>query len=317
MEPTSTHHAARAGRTQCPKLPQHVEWPTVIVASVIWSGLLLVVATHSAAPWWITVPLLMFFAGWYASLQHEVAHGHPTPWAWLNSALVVPPLGFVYPFARFRDLHLAHHLDPSLLTEPGIDTETRYCDPDTWDRAGPCGRLLLRLDRTLVGWLTVGVVRGAVRYVVDDLRLAGRDRRIAAIWTRHLIGCAALAYLLVVVVGLPPVQMVVGLIYGRMVCTGLRTFAEHRWVADGTRTSVVHAGPVMSLLFLNNNLHHTHHARPGAAWFRLPTLNRELGSDALAAAGAGLYTGGYLEQWRRFGLRSFCQPVHPSSGRMG
>ncbi|MDH3293313.1 MAG: fatty acid desaturase [Acidimicrobiia bacterium] len=300
-----------------PCLPREVEWPTVVVAATIWLGLVVVMATHRSVPWWVTVPALMYLAGWYASLQHEVAHGHPTPWAWVNVAVAGAPLGFVYPYARFRDLHLAHHRDPDRLTEPGIDTESRYCSPEEWQRAGRLRRVLLRADRTLAGWLTVGVVSGSIRYIAQDLRRAGRDRRLGDIWVRHLISCALVGYLIVGVVGLPVLQLVVGLVYGRMVCTGLRTFAEHRWVAAGTRTAVVHASPLMALLFLNNNLHYTHHDRPGAPWYRLPGLHRELGADALAAAGAGLYTGGYLEQWRRFGFRPFCQPVHPAieSGR--
>jgi fatty acid desaturase len=78
-------------------------------------------------------------------------------------------------------------------------------------------------------------------------------------------------------------------------------------------SAVVHTSPPIALLFLNNNLHHTHHTRPDAAWYRLPELNHELGSDAIAAAGAGLYRGGYAEQWRRFGVRPFCRPVFPGS----
>ncbi len=131
-------------------------------------------------------------------------------------------------------------------------------------------------------------------------------------WARHLLALAAVGWLIIGVAGLPAVEAIIGLFYGRLVCTGLRTFAEHRWVPDGSLSAVVHAGPLASLLFLNNNLHHTHHALPGVAWFRLPTEHRRLGSDGLAAAGAGLYPGGYLELWRRFGVRSFCRPVHPA-----
>ena len=71
------------------------------------------------------------------------------------------------------------------------------------------------------------------------------------------------------------------------------------------------AGPVTSLLFLNNNLHHTHHARPDLAWYLIPAAHSELGSDALAAAGAGLYEGGYLQVLRMYLVRPFHQPVSP------
>ncbi len=281
------------------------------MAAAIWSGFALTVATHELVPWWATVPLLMVLSGWYSSLQHEVIHGHPTPWPLVNTAIAGAPLDFVYSLARFRDLHLAHHRDPSLITEPGVDPESRYCSPEAWASAGRFGRWLIRADRTLVGWLTVGVVRGSIRYVISDLRLATQDRRVAGIWARQLVMTALQAYVLIGIAGLPVWQMIVGFSYGRMFCTGIRTFAEHRWVPEGTPSAVVHASGPVALLFLNNNLHHTHHARPGAPWYQLPSLHRELDSDQAAADGAGLYTGGYAELWRRYGLRSFCQAVHP------
>jgi fatty acid desaturase len=69
----------------------------------------------------------------------------------------------------------------------------------------------------------------------------------------------------------------------------------------------------MALLYLNNNLHHTHHERPGVPWYRIPALHREMGSDEIAAGGAGLYTGGYLQIARQFLFKPFCQPDHPLS----
>ena len=58
----------------------------------------------------------------------------------------------------------------------------------------------------------------------------------------------------------------------------------------------------MSLLFLNNNLHLTHHERPGVPWYRLPGGTAALDGDAQAAAGAGLYAG-YVDVARRYLFR--------------
>jgi fatty acid desaturase len=292
-------------------LPERVEWPTIVVAVVVWTLLVGAVATHQWLPWWATVPMLAIGSGWFASLQHEVAHGHPTPWRTVNVAIAGAPIGLVYPFLRFADLHLAHHLEPSVLTEPGIDNESRYCSAEAWARAGRVRRLALRTERTLVGHLTLGVIRNSLGFMVRDLRSTCDDRRLRVIWTRHLVGVAVVVAV-VVATGLPLVQFLVGVVYGRVFFTGLRTFAEHRGVSGATRSAVVHAGLPLRLIFLNNNLHHTHHARPEAAWYRLPPLNDEIGADELARHGAGLYTGGYLEIARRFGLRPFCQPVHPA-----
>ncbi len=293
------------------RLPVAIEWPTIAVAAAIWTMLIGAVVTHPWLPWWVTVPMLAIGSGWFASLQHEVSHGHPTPWPAANIAIAGAPIGVVYPFSRFTDLHLAHHIDPTLLTEPGIDNESRYCSPESWARAGRLMRLVLRVERTLVGHLTVGVVRGSLTYMVTDVRAAFGDRRLRAVWARHVVG-VTLVVAVVVQSGLPLAQYAIGVVYGRVFFTGLRTFAEHRGVTDGSRSAVIRAGLPMSLVFLNNNLHHTHHARPGAAWYRLPQLHDELGSDELARRGAGLYTGGYLELARRYAFRPFCQPVHPA-----
>jgi fatty acid desaturase len=95
-------------------------------------------------------------------------------------------------------------------------------------------------------------------------------------------------------------------------CSSLRSFDEHCAVPQGTRSAVVKAGPVLSLLFLNINLHHTHHAEPDVAWYGIPALHREMGSDAIAAEGAGLYRS-YWEVLRTYFVTPFCQPDHPLS----
>jgi fatty acid desaturase len=310
---TPTNPTAALHRPGSPGgLPKTIEWPTIAIAALAWAGLVGGILTHELLAWWVTIPVVAVASGLYASLQHEVSHGHPTPWRLVNTAIAGVPFGLVYPMARFCDLHLAHHADPAKLTEPGIDNESRYCSPEVWERAGTVKRLVLRVERTMVGHLTVGVVRGSFGYVIGDLRRTSSDRRIRLIWVRH---AAAIAVLMTFVVlsGMPLVQYAIAAVYGRVFFTGLRTFAEHRGVPEGTRSAVVQAGLPLRLIFLNNNLHHTHHAAPGMAWYRLPKLYDELGSAELAHQGAGLYTGGYLELARRYAFRPFCQPVHPTA----
>ncbi len=100
-----------------PKL--HTEWPTL--AALLgcygaWMALLFL-------PLWIAVPGLALAIALQSSLQHEVIHGHPTKWPWVNAALVLASLNLLIPFGRFRDMHLAHHQD-ACLTEPYDDPET-------------------------------------------------------------------------------------------------------------------------------------------------------------------------------------------------
>ena len=52
-----------------------------------------------------------------SSIVHEVLHGHPTRNALVNEAFVFLPIGLVWPFRRFKALHLSHHADERL-TDP-------------------------------------------------------------------------------------------------------------------------------------------------------------------------------------------------------
>jgi len=136
---------------------------------------------------------------------------------------------------------------------------------------------------------------------------------IALPWALHIAASVALGWWLFGVVGVNPWVYVLGFSLGGSACTQLRSFVEHAAVAEGTRCAVVKASPPMALLYLNNNLHHTHHAVPDLEWYKIPAMHRALGSDALADAGAGLYSGGYLEVVRTYFLHPFCQPDHPLS----
>jgi fatty acid desaturase len=95
----------------------------------------------------------------------------------------------------------------------------------------------------------------------------------------------------------------------------VRSFCEHRWVSEsGSRTAMVRSGPLFSLLFLNNNLHLTHHAQPAVAWYRLSSLADRLGSDDEARSDAGFYRG-YWDVFRQYGVRPFDHPLHPRERR--
>lgn len=92
----------------------------------------------------------------------------------------------------------------------------------------------------------------------------------------------------------------------------VRSFAEHRWSPEGlTRSAIVEAEAPLALLFLNNNLHHTHHAKPGTAWYALPAASRAMDAAGTSAA-SELHFRGYRTVFRRYFLRPFCFPMQPS-----
>ena len=121
-----------------------IEWPTVGVAAAIVGGFGAVLVWHDRLPIAATLVALAVLGGWYNSLQHEVIHGHPTPWRRVNSALVIVPLGLVVPFAEYRDIHLAHHREPEL-TDPALDPESFYVSAETWRRSGAPRRAVLHV----------------------------------------------------------------------------------------------------------------------------------------------------------------------------
>jgi fatty acid desaturase len=144
--------------------------------------------------------------------------------------------------------------------------------------------------------------------LADDAR---RSPRGALRLLTHL-GGVAVVLLVVDAAGIALWVYVVGVAWVGGALSLLRSFAEHRWTASGTRSAVVNAGPAMSLLYLNNNLHHTHHQRPGVAWFRLPVEHRRLDASTEAARGAGAYAG-YGDVVRRYLFRAFDAPVVTST----
>jgi fatty acid desaturase len=286
-----------------------IEWPTAGLMLAFAAAYLGVVLGHQALPWWLSVPLLAVLGGFYMSLQHEVLHGHPTQSTGINTALGFAPLSLYLPYLRYKDLHTQHHRGE--LTHPLLDPESFYVDPQGWECAGRWRRRYIQCTRTVLGRLTLGSVHAILGYVMSDLRLAAGNRRVAVQWLVHLAGAAVVGWALFGVIDVPVWEYVVGFVACGYMFTQLRAFAEHRAVQSGTRSAVVNAGPVMSLMYLNNNLHHTHHSAPAEPWYRLPALHAAMGSDALAEAGAGRYAGGYAEVIRRYFVHPFCQAPHP------
>src|SRR5262249_10801369 len=99
---------------------RRVEWPTIALAGGIYAAFAILTWFQASIPWWILMPLGGYVVCLHGSLQHEVVHGHPTPWRKVNEALIFPSLWLWLPFSIYRRSHITHHRD-SDLTIPGID----------------------------------------------------------------------------------------------------------------------------------------------------------------------------------------------------
>lgn len=278
--------------------------PTWAVAALAYGGWIALTLGYRALPWWIVLPAAGYVMALHGSLQHETIHGHPTSRRWLNEALGWAPLWLWLPYPIYRDEHRAHH-DDAILTDPVADPESKYAAPADWPRFHRLRRAALRCNVTLLGRLTLGPALSIADFLGRELRAVIADapgrRRIWALHALALMPVLAWLWLCAV----PVWAYVLLFVYPGLSLTLLRSFAEHIAADDpGSRTVTVEAGPFFSLLFLNNNLHALHHARPELPWYALPALGRTEPRPALRYAGYG-------EIVRRFLLRPIHAPVHP------
>jgi fatty acid desaturase len=300
---------------QTPKLIEgnaKLEWPTIGLFALIYLSFAVLIVFHASFPLWLWLALAAWTSAWWGSLQHEALHGHPTRLGWLNHALATPPFWLWLPFARYRQTHLKHHRDERL-TDPLDDPESRYKCPDEWRELGPVGQTIVRWQTTLLGRLVIGPFWSiGVFWFQDALSIKAGDRALAKIWLWHALWVTCVLALAIGVAGMPLWQYLLGFVYFGTSVALIRSFAEHKAEIEvEKRTAIVERSPILGLLFLHNNLHAAHHKWPTLAWYRLPKVYQQ-NREALIRENNGLVYNGYLDVFRRFFLRSYDQPVHPT-----
>ncbi len=286
----------------------------MLVALVDIVGLTALIAWGDRLPLGISLVLLALLAASFNSVQHEIIHGHPTPWRRVNDAIGSLPFGVVYPFARYRETHLAHHHD-EILTLPGIDPESFYVTAADWEDSSAPRRWLLVSLQTLAGRMVLGPPVYGMSFWRGHVVALRSDRAIRRMVALHVVRAAAF----LAIVWVAPVVMwvyLVGAVWAGWSISLVRSFAEHRAGEQGRRTAVVRGGWFSGVLFLHNNLHVTHHERPGLAWYRIPAAFAASDHADRAERGAGLYES-YFALARRHLLRPLWSPVHPGPAASG
>lgn len=287
-----------------------VEWPTLLLLFATYGLWILSTTVVADLSLGLAIVLLALSMSQFSSIQHEVLHGHPFRSRAVNEALVFPALNLAVPYGRFRDLHLAHHHDPSL-TDPYDDPESNYQDPAVWARLSGPYRAVLRLNNTLLGRMLLGPAIGTWHLVVGDLAAARRgDRSVARSWGLHALGVAMIAVWLLAVSTLPVWAYFLAsyLAYSLL---KIRTFLEHRaHEAARARTVIIEDRGPLALLFLNNNLHVVHHMHPTVPWYRLPATYRANREHYLRRNEGYLYRS-YAEIFARYLLRAKDPVPHP------
>lgn len=287
-----------------------IEWPTVALIAACY-------AAWGATGFflWPLYPafsllLLGVILALQSSLMHEALHGHPTRDARINELLVFLPVGLVYPYRRFKALHLRHHGDERL-TDPFDDPESYYRSLWRHERLPAALKFLLAINNTMVGRLVLGPLLATAGFFIAEVTLITQgDRAVRKAWLRHGAGLAVVLPAVVFVFEIPLWLYVLGPVWIGQAIISVRTFAEHQWSErpDG-RTLIVERSP-LSFLFLNNNLHLVHHKNPTVAWYRLPKLFRER-RDEWIRMNNGYVFPNYLTMLRHFAFWAKEPVVHP------
>lgn len=287
-----------------------IDWRTCALIAGCYGIWTIGLWAYGAGLWWLSLPLMAVMAAFHTSLQHETIHGHPTPWPVVNEALVSLPLAVLFPYRRYRDLHLQHHRDEHL-TDPYEDPESYFWAQDDADSMPRWVRWIFTINNCLLGRLTIGPFLTLLGFTKTEVRrIRHNETGVRQAWALHAGGLIALVAILSTF-GIPFWAYVFGALYPAIALTSLRSFAEHQAAEEvGARTAVVEAHPFWALLYLNNNLHIVHHASPHPPRHQLPRLYMERRAQYLAANGNTLFHG-YGQIARLFGLRTK-QPVdHP------
>jgi fatty acid desaturase len=292
-----------------------VEVPTLIVATLVYGSFLLITWFYASLPLWFAAPALGLLLAWYSSLQHETIHDHPTRSRRVNSKLACAPLSLWIPYGIYRITHLQHHRHRGRhLTDIDHDPESFYRLPGRLSKAGALRRAVYSANCTLAGRLMFGPALALRSFWTSEARrLRAGDRARRLIWTRHLFGVGLVLAWVAGVCHIPLWIYATLVVYPSISLTHLRSFAEHRAHAEShSRTTVVESNFLWALIFLNNNLHITHHAYPKMPWYRLPAAWRSMRGSVLES---GLvYRGGYAEVMGRYLFRPVISVEHPLLG---
>ncbi len=285
------------------------EWRTIAVIVAIYGLTVLTVLRHEVLTPWLTIPVLSVLGAWHLSMQHETIHGHPFRHVWLNDLMGSIPVTLWIPYFSFKKDHIEHH--QSDLTHPGLDNESYYVSPEAWASAGKLRKAAYWANRTILFRMFVWTIVSTVTYLWSKIRLMLRgDKQTWFAMATHVAGLVVVVYFVRSVAGMPLWQFALGTTYGGRILNAIRPFPEHKYQSNTeVRTAMVMAGPFMSLLMLNNNLHVAHHEEPGVAWYEVPNMSARVNAVERAREAGLLYEGGYAEVFRRFSFKPMGAPL--------
>jgi len=298
-------------RSVVPITPSATEWPTVILIALNWLAFFALTWFYHSIPWWLVLPLGAYILTLFGSLQHEVLHGHPTSNPILNESLIFPNIALWTPYTIYKSTHLKHHVNEQL-TDPQLDPESYYITTEKWLRHPSWIKAYYRFYNTYVGRFFWGPVHVIAMLWISEIRtiFSGNIQAMRP-WVIHAFACLPVFYWVVIVCRIPLWQYAVLFVYSSISLTLLRSFVEHQAVENvAERSIIVETNPLVSLMYLNNNLHAIHHKDPHLAWFRIPWIWQNDRSGVLTENGH-YYFKGYRSIIFRYWKTPKEQPNHP------
>ena len=206
-----------------------IEWPTISLMIVCYGFWLTAGDYIYPAMPILALALMAVSVAFHSSLQHEVLHGHPTRNGMINEILVSLPIGLVFPYRRYKHLHLKHHADERL-TDPYDDPESYYRALGDWEKLPSFVRALLGWNNSLVGRIVIGPALMVVGFVVNETRLVvGGDDKTRTAWVLHGLGLVPMLATVWFVFGIPLWLYALTAVYWGLSIISIRSYCEHQW----------------------------------------------------------------------------------------
>ncbi|MCU0073393.1 fatty acid desaturase [Pseudomonas koreensis] len=287
------------------------EWPTWLLLIGVYGGwFAIVLGSEWLGIWWSTLLLIPLLVLWL-SVQHELLHGHPTRWTFVNKFLGYAPFAVWYPYTLYRDSHLQHHRDEDL-TIPGVDPESRYLSAERWQGSSLFERSLHWLNKTVLGRFVLGAPLALLALAGEELqRLKNGERQAWLMWLTHGALTVLMLFFIARYSVLPIWHYLFLISVPSLSIAMVRSYYEHRpHTQPEQRTVLNEAGWPWRWLFLNLNFHLVHHDLPKLSWYDLPEAYRMRREQWVARSG-GFLVQGYGQLWRRHGIKPIDSPQHP------
>ncbi len=295
------------------KLHKIIELPTLSLIILNYAVWLVLVMFGHAIPVILWILLFALNSTLFLSLTHEAIHGHPTRNVRANRLLVLFPLGWVFPYERFRDTHIQHH-ETDELTDPFDDPESWYYPKLAYEKMNAIVQLFLTFNNTLLGRMLIGPVISVSKFYVSETvqLLTNKNMRwyLMRIWTMHFMLVTVLIIFIKSYSQVPLWSYFIASYLGLSLLM-IRTYLEHQ-ASEGhaERTVIIERCCPLAFLFLYNNLHAVHHEKPGIPWYELPHYYHKH-SDQLKQSNNHYIYASYGEIFRKYFLTPKEAIPHP------